>query len=85
MVLLIMSKREKLIAKAKNNSGDLRFEEACRLAEIFGFMHIRTKGSHMVYARQDIQEIVNLQPGKNGKAKGYQVEQILAIAERYKL
>jgi predicted RNA binding protein YcfA (HicA-like mRNA interferase family) len=80
-----VSKKDKLIAKAKNNPGGLRFEEACKLAEYFGFVQTGGKGSHRVYARVDVLEIVNLQSKKDGKAKRYQVEQILELVEGYSL
>ncbi len=44
----------------------------------------RIKGSHHIYTKSDIQEILNLQP-KGAKAKAYQVKQIRHIILRYKL
>ncbi len=38
----------------------------------------RIKGSHHIYTKSDIQEILNLQP-KGAKAKAYQVKQIRHI------
>lgn len=33
-------------------------------------------GSHHIYVKESIKEIINLQPGKNGKAKAYQVGEV---------
>ena len=80
-----MSKREKLISKAKRTPKGLRYDEACKLAEIIGFEHTGGSGSHKVYTRDDIQEIINIQEGRDGMAKAYQVKQILEIMEEYNL
>jgi hypothetical protein len=41
-------------------------------------------GSHHIFARQDVREFVNLQD-VGGKAKPYQVKQLLDLVERYNL
>ena len=79
-----MSKIEKLLAKAKNNPDNIRFQEICNLAEYIGFKLKGGKGSHKVYSRKGITEILTLQD-VNGMAKPYQVRQLLDIIERYKL
>lgn len=45
----------------------------------------RTKGSHHIFTKQGIPDIVNLQPGRDGKAKPYQVRQISALIVAYNL
>ena len=45
----------------------------------------RVKGDHFIYTRNDIVEIINIQPGNGGKAKPYQVKQIRAIITAYGL
>ncbi len=45
----------------------------------FGFECRRKGGSHRVYTRGDVREILNLQPLGNGKAKPYQVKQVRGI------
>ena len=78
-----MNKR-KLLAKAITGSKNLRFTEAVRLAEAFGFRLSRVRGSHHVFAHQALRELVNLQE-VGGKAKPYQVRQLLDLVERYNL
>jgi predicted RNA binding protein YcfA (HicA-like mRNA interferase family) len=74
----------KLLKKALSSPANLRFEEACALARAFGFRLSRVRGSHHIFARQNVRELVNLQEVK-GKAKPYQVKQLLALVEEYNL
>ena len=76
-------KNRKLLAKALRSSKNLRFGEALALAKAFGFRLSRTKGSHHIFVHPRIRELVNLQ--EVGKAKPYQVRQLLEIVERYDL
>lgn len=75
----MMATCDKLLQKATNNPTGLRLNELCRLAECYGFIHARTRGSHHIFKCPGRKEVVNLQPDKNGKAKPYQVRQILAM------
>jgi predicted RNA binding protein YcfA (HicA-like mRNA interferase family) len=75
---------KKLLRKALGGTKNLRFDEAVRLAEGFGFRLSRTSGSHHIFAHGSIPELVNLQD-VNGKAKPYQVRQLLRLVERYNL
>jgi predicted RNA binding protein YcfA (HicA-like mRNA interferase family) len=73
-----------LLKKALSSPANLRFEEACALARAFGFRLSRVSGSHHIFAHQNVRELVNLQEVE-GKAKPYQVKQLLALVERYNL
>ncbi|MCU7551339.1 hypothetical protein OCK74_19615 [Chitinophagaceae bacterium LB-8] len=44
----------------------------------------RTKGSHHIYFKEGIEEIINLQPMDN-KAKAYLVKQVRELIAKYKL
>ncbi len=74
----------KLLQKALSSPANLRFEEACALARAFGFHLSRVKGSHHIFAHPSVRELVNLQEVR-GKAKPYQVKQLLALVEGYNL
>ena len=78
-----MNKR-KLLAKALAGSRNIRFREVVILAEAFGFRLSRVKGSHHIFVHPNVQELVNLQD-VGGKAKPYQIHQLLEIVERYNL
>jgi hypothetical protein len=60
------------------------FDDLVRLAFAFGFLHKRTRGSHMILSHPDLPGLLNLQPDR-GKAKPYQVRQLMALVERYNL
>lgn len=76
-----MSKREKLLQRAKNNQRNLRFEDFCTLMSYAGFVLRRISGSHHLYQHPQIDEVMNVQPMKDGLAKAYQVRQFLALME----
>jgi hypothetical protein len=82
----------KLLEKAQNSPQSLRFEEAVKLAEQLGWEEIGGSGSHKVFRHPDAKTIkdqfprpLNLQEGENGKAKAYQVEQLLKMVTAMKL
>lgn len=72
----------KLLKKARRSASNLRFEEACQLAECYGFEFAHGGGSHRVYKVPGVMEIMNLQRLKDGKAKDYQVKQLLGLIDR---
>ena len=72
--------KQKLLAKALAGSANLRFAEAVTLARAFGYRLARTKGSHHIFVHPKIKELINLQE-VGGKAKPYQVRQLLDIVE----
>lgn len=66
-----------------NSDANIRFSELCRCLDRFGFK-MRIKGSHHIYYRENIEEILNLQP-LGGNAKPYQVKQVRNVIIKYKL
>lgn len=72
-----MSKRETLLAKAKENPKGLRFSELLALAGYLGWYKDRSEGSHYIYKKKGHVGIMTFQEGKGGKAKSYQVKQLL--------
>ena len=76
-----MGRCERLVKKARESPGGLRFEEACRLARCLGFEQVRrTAGSHRVFKKPGVRGLINLQ-NRDGRAIAYQVRQILHLAE----
>jgi predicted RNA binding protein YcfA (HicA-like mRNA interferase family) len=63
---------------------NIRFDDLCSLVLSLGFNQ-RIKGSHYIYSRTGIHEIINLQPGESGKAKPYQVRQVRMAILNYNL
>jgi predicted RNA binding protein YcfA (HicA-like mRNA interferase family) len=80
-----MSKYEKVLFQVIRGVSDqnISFKDLCGLLDHLGF-NKRIKGSHHIYFREDIEEIINLQP-KDSKAKSYQVKQVRNIIIRYRL
>jgi len=63
---------------------NVRYNDFETLIKAYGFRRTRGNGSHEIYRRKDIMEIVNIQ-NDNGKAKSYQVKQFLSLIEKYNL
>lgn len=51
---------------------NIRFQDLRKLLISLGFSE-RIRGDHHIFYKEGIEEIVNLQPLRNGKAKAYQV------------
>jgi predicted RNA binding protein YcfA (HicA-like mRNA interferase family) len=80
-----MSKREKLLIAILGGGSDanISFNELCNLLRYLGFVE-RIKGSHHIYTRENIPEILNIQP-KGSMAKPYQVKQIRTTLVKYRI
>ena len=80
-----MTREDKLADKIMRGASDanIPFGELCRLLRGKGFAE-RIRGSHHIFTREDMEEILNLQP-KGDTAKSYQVKQVRALFVRYKL
>ena len=80
-----MGRHGKLLAKVLQGTSDanIPFAGLCRLLKVLGFPE-RIRGSHHIFAKDGVEEILNLQP-KGSKAKPYQVKQVRNIILRYKL
>ena len=80
-----MGKYTKLKQKILTGGSDanVEFSTLCQLLIRLGFDE-RTTGSHHIFTRSDVEEILNIQP-KGSKAKPYQVKQVRAILLKYRL
>jgi predicted RNA binding protein YcfA (HicA-like mRNA interferase family) len=76
---------ESILLQVLRGSSDanIRFSELRGLLSRLGFAE-RIKGSHHIFTREGVAEILNLQP-QNSLAKPYQVKQVRRILIRYKL
>ena len=75
----------KILDKVLSGLSDknIRFRDLSRLLCDFGFSE-STKGDHHIFHKEGVEEIVNLQPLGDGKAKAYQVKQVRMIILKYK-
>jgi hypothetical protein len=71
----------RLYEKAKTNPKGLRFHEFKTLCECIGMTCDRTKGSHSIYLLDNPFFLISIQRMKDGKAKPYQVRQLLDFIE----
>jgi predicted RNA binding protein YcfA (HicA-like mRNA interferase family) len=80
-----MSKHDKLLDKILRGTSDanISFENLCQLLQRLGFA-MRVRGSHHIFVRDGITEILNLQP-KGSNSKPYQVKQVRNVIVKYKL
>ena len=80
-----MNRHERLLQTILGGRSDanIRFSDLRALMEYLGFEE-RIRGSHHVYRRQGIPEMVNLQRD-DGNAKPYQVRQFRRLALKYQL
>ena len=76
--------KHKLLKKVLSGSKNIRFGEMVTLVEAFGFQRMRMRGSHHIFERPEVPEIVNLQDRK-GKAIPYQIKQFLELIEQYNI
>lgn len=77
-------KKAEMYQQLKSHPKNIRFEHLCRVAEQFGFTGRGGKGSHRIYARENVRELLNFQD-VGGMAKPYQVKQLCKIIEDYSL
>jgi hypothetical protein len=81
-----MPRRNRTLTRVLSGTADvnIRFDELRNLLIAIGFQE-RIRGSHHIFTRDSVAEILNLQPREGGKAKPYQVRQVREIVVRYQL
>ena len=80
-----MTKFDKTLEKVLRGVSDATIEvdDLRQLLDGFGFQE-RIRGSHHIYTKDGMIEIINIQP-KGSKAKSYQVKQVRTLILKYKL
>jgi len=80
-----MSKFDKILEKVLRGAADanIDFQDLRQLLNELGFQE-RIRGSHHIYSKDGVIEIINLQL-KGSKAKPYQVKQVRNLILKYKL
>ena len=80
-----MTSFEKTLSQVLRGTSDanIRFGDLRKLLEGLGFEE-RIRGSHHIFTRDGVEEILNLQP-KGAKAKSYQVKQVRNVILDYRL
>jgi predicted RNA binding protein YcfA (HicA-like mRNA interferase family) len=80
-----VSKIEKLLLKVVTGVSDqnISFSDLILILTTLGF-EFRIKGSHHIFFKEGVEEIINIQPNGD-KAKPYQVKQVRNLLIKYKL
>ena len=80
-----MARAQKTLDQILRGASDanISFTEMVSLLARLGFQQ-RVRGSHHIFTRQGVEEILNLQP-KGAKCKPYQVKQVRSVIIKYKL
>jgi len=80
-----LTKFEKTVFQVLRGTSDanIRFDDLRRLLTVLGFEE-RIRGSHRIFKREDVDEILTLQP-RGSKAKAYQVKQVRNLILKYRL
>lgn len=81
-----MSEHQKLLGQILLGRADanIPFNSLCRLLRSLGFEE-RIKGSHHIFTKEGVVEILNLQPRVDGKSKPYQVKQVRQVILKHRL
>ena len=76
---------DKLLNRILRGTSDanISFADLCQLMRRLGFDE-RIRGSHHIFTRAGVAEILNLQP-KDAKAKPYQIKQVRNVVLKYRL
>jgi hypothetical protein len=83
----LVARWARVLDSARRGPANVSFDDLCSLVERIGYVKRRQTGSHRIYrhpARPDL-PLINLQRSRSGKAKPYQVRQVLDIIDTYNL
>jgi hypothetical protein len=78
-----VARLDKLIESIRNNPKEVRFEDACKVAEGIGFSGKGGKGSHNSFSRTGERIGLNFQRRGGGKIMPYQARQLIAMIDKY--
>ena len=78
-----MTQIQKVLLRVLRGSSDknISFSSLCEALQSLGF-DMRVRGSHHIFTRDGVEEILNLQP-KGQNAKAYQVKQVRQVLSKY--
>lgn len=80
-----MGEQDGLLLRILRGTSDanIPFDALCRLLQRLGFVE-RIRGSHHIFTKDGVEEILNLQP-KGRQAKPYQIKQVRHVIVKYHL
>jgi hypothetical protein len=69
---------------AGRSDANIPFEQTVNLLKYLGFTE-RISGSHHIYTREGVEELINLQETEGGKCVPYQVKQMRTVLKKYNM
>lgn len=75
-----MTRKSKKTERARNNPEGVKYDDFCRIIELYGFVLRSSKGSHRTYELEGVPELVTIQPRKC-MARPYQVRNFFKIVD----
>ncbi|MGD2246987.1 MAG: type II toxin-antitoxin system HicA family toxin [Candidatus Methanofastidiosia archaeon] len=57
-------KKQQLFEELKKNPKNVRFRKLCKAAEVFGVTFRGGRGSHRIYVREGVEELMNFENAK---------------------
>jgi hypothetical protein len=80
-----VAKYDELLSRVLRGTSDanIPFNQLCHLLRRLGFEE-RIRGDHHIFTKEDVEEILNLQP-KGRHAKPYQVKQVRGVIAKHRL
>ncbi len=79
-----MSTKEKLIQKVLHAPAhSVPFRDVQYFLVHIYCMDERIAGDHFIYRKAGIPDIINIQPGRDGMAKPYQLRQVRELVKKY--
>ncbi len=79
-----VNRRRLLLRLTQGSVQNVAFGDMVNMVQGFGFTLARTSGSHHIFTRDGLPELVNIQ-NVDGQAKPYQIRQFLRLVEKYDL
>ncbi|MDP1534942.1 MAG: hypothetical protein Q8N44_08475 [Rubrivivax sp.] len=77
-----MNSKTKLLHAITSNPQQVRFAQACKAAELLGFIHHGGKGSHKAFAKAGEPAGLNYQD-RDGFVPPYQARQLIEMIRKY--
>ncbi len=81
-----MSRRDKFLVQLLSGQHDhnLSFSALCTLLEALGFEK-RVRGSHHLFGKPGVIDLINIQPATGNTVKPYQAKQVRTVLLEYRL
>lgn len=77
-----MNTKRKLLSKILTHPAQVRFNDACKVAELLGFVMKGGAGSHCTFAKADEPMLLNFQ-NRNSYIPNYQARQLALMINKY--